>query len=80
MSSTVRVMTRASNKGLVIWLAIVAGMSNLAGASIMFDILGEKWSGLFLAIVGSLNAATAAFVAGGHPAISEPTAAEIGSG
>lgn len=51
-----------TNNGLATWLAVLAGLSNLAGASIMFDVLGPKWSGLFLSVIGSLNAGTAAWI------------------
>lgn len=72
VSTSTMVMTKASNKGLALWLAVMAGMSQLASASIMFDLLGPKWSGAFLALIGSLNAGTAAWLGFRRPIIEMP--------
>lgn len=57
----------ARNNRLVWWLSIQAGLSSLAGAAIMADILGLRLSALFLAITSALQVGTAAYVAQRQP-------------
>lgn len=49
-----------------------AGLSSLAGATVMTDALGQKWSGLFFAVIAALNAGTAAWIAATRPVESLP--------
>ena len=60
-------MLAKTNNGLVWWLAVQAGLSNLAGAAVLTNVLPERWAGAFLWIVGGLNAATATYVAAVNP-------------
>lgn len=69
-------MRAKSSNRLAAWLAIQAGFTSLAGASILTDIIGQKWAGLALAISGSLQVATAAWVAATRPVESLPPALE----
>lgn len=56
-----------SNKGLIIWLSVMAGLSSFSSAAVLTDIVGVKWAGLFLAVVGSLQAGTAVYVGAAKP-------------
>lgn len=56
-----------SNKGLIIWLSIMAGLSSFSSAAVLTDIAGIKGAALILAIVGSLNAGTAVYVGAAKP-------------
>lgn len=67
-------MQAKSSRNLAAWLAVQAGLSSLAGASVMTETLGAKWAGLFLAITAALNVGTAAWVAATRPVESTPPA------
>lgn len=60
-------MAPKSNKGLIIWLSVMAGLSSFSSAAVLTDTIGVKWAGLFLAIVGSLQAGTAVYVGAAKP-------------
>lgn len=70
-------MKARSSSRLAAWLAVQAGMSSLAGASVMAEAIGPKWAGLFLAITAALNVGTAAWVAATRPVESEPPATAV---
>lgn len=70
-------MRAKSSSRLAAWLAIQAGLSSLAGASAVTDTLGQKWSGLFFAIMAAFNVGTAAWVAATRPVESPPPIAGI---
>lgn len=59
--------TPRSNNRLVAWLAIMAGLSYMASAGALTDILPAKWAAAVFVLVGGLNAGTAAYVAGVKP-------------
>lgn len=59
--------TPRSNNRLVTWLATMAGLSYVASAGALTDILPPKWAAGVFVLVGGLNAATAAYVAGVKP-------------
>lgn len=59
--------TPRSNSRLVAWQAAMAGLSYVAGAGALTDILPAKWSALFFVVIGGLQAGTAAYVAGVRP-------------
>lgn len=61
------VMVRTTNNKLVWWLSIMAGLQSLTGGSVIMQLLPEKLAGALVAIVGSLQAATAAYIAGKRP-------------
>lgn len=65
-------MRAKSSTRLAAWLAVQAGLSSLAGASVMSEALGPKWAGLFFAVISSLNVGTAAWVAATRPVESPP--------
>lgn len=56
-----------TNNKLVMWLAIMAGLSYVASAGALTDILPTKWAAFVFVVVGGLNSATAAYVAGVKP-------------
>lgn len=60
-------MLTKTNNGLVWWLGVQAGLSNMAAAASMGGVLPEKWASMFLWVVGGLNAFTAAYVAAREP-------------
>lgn len=60
-------MMRTANNKLVWWLSIMAGLQSLTGGSVIMQILPETMAGALVAIVGSLQAATAAYIAGKRP-------------
>jgi hypothetical protein len=61
-----------SSDSLVWWLTVMAGLSSLSSAAIVTDLIGQQWAATFLAVVGSLNAGTAAYVAAARPVESPP--------
>lgn len=61
-----------SSSRLAAWLAVQAGLSSLAGASAMTDVLGQKWSGFFFAIIAACNVGTAAWVSATRPVETQP--------
>lgn len=65
-------MRAKSSARLAAWLAVQAGLSSLAGASAMADVVGQKWSGLFFSVIAALNVGTAAWVAATRPVESSP--------
>lgn len=65
-------MRAKSSTRLAAWLAVQAGLSSLAGASVMTDVLGKQWSGFFFAVIAALNVGTAAWVAATRPVESQP--------
>lgn len=56
-----------TNKGLIMWLSLMAGLSTFSSAAVLTDTVGVKGAGLFLAIVGSLQAGTAVYVGAAKP-------------
>lgn len=62
-----KVMTRGTNNRLVIWLSIMAGLQSIAGASVVTEMAPPLVGGSVAMIVGALNAATAAYIAGTKP-------------
>lgn len=65
------VRIRSSNN-LALWLAIQAGMSSLSAAAIMVEVLGPRWSALFLAVTAACQVGTAAYIAAARPVESMP--------
>lgn len=70
-------MKAKSSVKLAAWLAVQAGFSSLAGASVMADVLGPKWSGLFFAVIGASNVGTAAWVAATRPVETMPPKEDV---
>lgn len=70
-------MQAKSSRNLAAWLAVQAGLSSLAGASVMTDVLGPRWAGLFLAVSAALNVGTAAWVAATRPVETTPPASTL---
>lgn len=60
-------MAPKSNRGLIIWLSVMAGLSSLASASVLVDLVGLKGAGVFLAMVGALQSGTAVYVGAAKP-------------
>lgn len=60
-------VSRFNRNGLVWWQSIMAGLTFVSASLVQSDVLPEKASGVFLMVVGGLQAATAAFVAGTRP-------------
>lgn len=61
------VLAPKSNKGLIMWLSVMAGLSSFSSAAVLTDVVGIRGAGLFLAMVGSLQAATAVYVGAARP-------------
>lgn len=56
-----------SNNGLILWQSVMAGLTSLAAAGIWTDVIGERFAGVFMAIVAALHAGTAVYVAAFKP-------------
>jgi len=52
------------SRGLLLWGSITAGLQVLAGAGALTGVLGEKWAGLAVVVVGALQVATATYTHG----------------
>lgn len=59
--------TPQRNNRLVVWLAVMAGLQSIAGASVLTEFFPPVVGGSVAMVVGALNAATAAYVAGVKP-------------
>lgn len=71
-------MKAKSSFRLAAWLAIQAGFSSLAGASVMADVFGPKWSALLFSVSASFQVGTAAWIAATRPVESTPPPVEAG--
>lgn len=58
---------RKSNNGLVWWNSVMAFLTWVASSTVMADVVTKTQAAVFLMIVGGLQAATAAYVAGTKP-------------
>lgn len=67
MTAHVTSGTPHTNNKLVVWLAVMAGLSYVASAGALADILPAKLAALFLALIGGLNTGTAAYVTAMKP-------------
>lgn len=59
--------TPSSNNRLVVWQSIIAGLSYIAGAGALADVLPQQVAALLFVFVGGLQSATAAYVAATKP-------------
>lgn len=59
-------MTMTNNR-LVWWLSGMAGLSTIAGGSQLAELTNVRIAGFAALVVGALQSATAAFVAGRKP-------------
>lgn len=60
-------MLRKTNNTLLLWLAIMAGLQNVAGATALSGLLPERWIAGIIIMNGGLQAATAVYVGVAQP-------------
>lgn len=52
------------SKAMLIWVSILAGLQMLSGAAVLTDLVGIKFGGIFVVVVGALQVATATYQKG----------------
>lgn len=60
-------MAPKSNKGLIIWQSVMAGLTSFAAAGVLTNFVGQDGAALILAIVAALHAGTAVYVGAAKP-------------
>jgi hypothetical protein len=52
------------NRGLLMWVSILAGLQMLSGGAVMIDLVGDKYAGVCVLLVGALQVATVTYQKG----------------
>lgn len=60
------------SRALLIWVSLLAGLQMLSGAADALDLLGPRWAGMFVLIVGAAQAATGTYQHGLMTPVPEP--------
>jgi hypothetical protein len=65
-----------TNNGLVWWQSAMAFLTFTASATVLANVVGDNVAAVYLMIVGGLQAATGAYVAGAKPVATEAVVTE----
>lgn len=60
------------NRGLLLWVSILAGLQMAAGGAAVGDFVGIRYAGIFVLLVGAAQVATATYQRGLMTPVPEP--------
>lgn len=52
------------SRAFLVWVSILAGLQMLSGGAVMIDLVGDKFAGVFVLLVGALQVATVTYQKG----------------